>query len=687
MHIVCSITLLFFVLTKLTGFAHAENWLQGQVLENHGGTKKPAVGAQVWIVNVGNPYMTQVDGGYRVLVPDACRIGQTIVLFVKRKGWAIATPVAGKVELTKDFTTDILLSPEASSEFLSSAQLDKLLESLPEKLKSQVKPDGKEGSADPEQVVKEYANEHGLPEGEVATKVAELVRHYEQSSDLGKQCLAAIYRKDLKQASSRCEQNTTSKVDLLKKKRQEVEALSKRQSKNDLPAEPSFASSSGEIIFVTDPGRRFLADPVPHVGRDRLLVDAPSGKTTPAQLEEARRQLMKLTEEVVGEFKTTGDTYYANYQFDKALAKYKEGLSYVEKIDLPTLWADMHWLIGMANSEMGIRTKDAAIQEHLSDAVKRYHEAQSVYGQGEFPEAWAAIENNLGNVLWNQGTRTGGEKGTQLLAQAVEAYRAALTVYTKEALPQQWATTQNNLGLVLSDQGTRTSGEKGTQLLTDAVTAYRAALTVRTREHLPEGWAQTHNNLAKAALLLEDWPTAAESYRNVLTLYPDYNAAYQAANGVYHDKLFAYQSAFEVTKQWLDRHPEDVSAQSNFAEAHVTTGRYEEAARGLGVLLKKPELDPSSVVGLRVLDIVTALALKKAATIPQKLQELRTFVSGQPETFHADWSFDGTKHYVETESVFVPYREWLKNLFAVVESKDRAALLAALDRVQASFKP
>ena len=107
--------------------ARAENLLRGQVLENYGGTKTPAAGAQVWIVNVGNPYLTGSDGGYRVLVPDAYRIGQTITLFVKRKGWAIAMPVGGKVQLSKEFTSDIVLSPEASSEFLSPAQLEKLL--------------------------------------------------------------------------------------------------------------------------------------------------------------------------------------------------------------------------------------------------------------------------------------------------------------------------------------------------------------------------------------------------------------------------------------------------------------------------------------------------------------------------------------------------------------------------------
>ena len=186
----------------------------------------------------------------------------------------------------------------------------------------------------------------------------------------------------------------------------------------------------------------------------RFVADSRPVQQGSAKLEEAKRQLIKLTEEVVGEFTTTGDTYYANYQFEKALEAYKEGLGYVEKQDLPTLWATMQWISGMANSEIGVRTGSELLQQYLKEAVNAYREAQTVYTKREFPKAWAALENNLGNVLQNQGTRTGGEKGTKLLAEAVSAYRAALTVYTKEALPQDWAMTQSNLAeaLFLSGQ-------------------------------------------------------------------------------------------------------------------------------------------------------------------------------------------------------------------------------------------
>lgn len=193
--------------------------------------------------------------------------------------------------------------------------------------------------------------------------------------------------------------------------------------------------------------------------------------------------------------------------------------------------------------------------------------------------------------------------------------------------------------------------------------------------------------MAKASLARHDWATAAESYRNVLTLYPDDTEAYHTAHFAYHDKLFAYTSAFDLSNNWLERHPHDMSAQVNFAELHVVTGRYAEAERRFSDLVAKPNLDANSKSGVLILGIMNAVALKKAAIIPQKLQELKAFISVQPETFRVSWTFVGTKHYVQTEPVFAPHRDWLNKLFSIVDAKDRSALLSALDQVQASFRP
>ena len=476
-------------LVEPVGFASAARLLQGQVLESHGGTTKPAANAQVWIVNVGNPYTTGSDGGYRVLVPEAIQIHQEITLFVKRKGWFMTTPAGGKLELPAALKADIMLSPEASPEFLVPVQLAKLIESLPEKLKSQVKADGKAGDTDPKQVVRDYAKEHQLSENETLENVDALILQYEQSPEPEKRCLAAMYRKNVDQATATCRAAATSKSDLLKQKRQEVESLSKSLQRGGF--EPLGQS---RFAGVSDFSVRLVTDrPTPA----QLIADS----RTPAHLEEAKRQLIKLTEEVVGEFRSTGDTYYANYQFDKALEAYEEGLSYLAQKDLPTLWADMQWQIGLVSWQIGIRTKADAIHEHLSQAVNRYREAQTVYTKTEFPAAWAAIEMNLGTVLADQGLRADGKEGLRLLALAEAAYRDALSVYTKAQLPQDWAATQMGLGTVLSDQGSRTSGANGLKLFAQAVESFGSALTVYTKRDLPQQWTATASNLTEALFL------------------------------------------------------------------------------------------------------------------------------------------------------------------------------------------
>jgi tetratricopeptide (TPR) repeat protein len=424
-----SLLVIFLMLMMSGGFARAENWLQGQVLEQHGGTKRPATGAQIWIVNVGNPYLTQSDGGYRVLVPDAIRIGQTIALYVKRKGWSIATPLAGKVELSPELTSDIVLAPETSAEFLSPAQIDNLLESLPEKLKQQITPKGKDAAIDPTQVVKEYAATHGLPEQEVRAKIETLVRQYEQSADRGKQCLAAIYHKQLKQAATCRQQNTLGKLDVLKKKSQEVEALSRTIQKTESSKEPPVA---GRFLTVLD----VLAEPSLVLWTDSrygrpgpfLASEPPTTTAGSAQLEEAKRQLVQLTEDVVEDFRLAGHAYYANYEFDQALAAYQEGLRYVPKQEMPTLWATLMIDIGNTQRHIAARSEEEALHHNLRAAAVALRDACTVYSKKDFPELWAKIQHNLGNALQADGEHTSGPEGAKLLREADEAYRKAQSV-------------------------------------------------------------------------------------------------------------------------------------------------------------------------------------------------------------------------------------------------------------------
>ncbi|MBM3224340.1 MAG: TIR domain-containing protein, partial [Candidatus Tectomicrobia bacterium] len=246
-----------------------------------------------------------------------------------------------------------------------------------------------------------------------------------------------------------------------------------------------------------------------------------------AAMEQEKR---KLTEEVVRDFRLTGDAHYNNYAFDKSLQAYQRALGYASREHTPQVWAAALLDVGAAHWALGTRTAGQEVHRHLTEAVTALRHALAVSTRDTLPQQWAMTQNNLGLVLREQGTRTGGEPGALLLAEAVTALRHALAVSTRDTLPQQWAMTQNNLGLVLHAQGTRTGGEPGTRLLAEAVTAYWQALEVSTRDTLPQDWAATQNNLGlvlhaqgtrtggePGALLLAEAVTAYRQALEVLT--------------------------------------------------------------------------------------------------------------------------------------------------------------------------
>ena len=222
-------------------------------------------------------------------------------------------------------------------------------------------------------------------------------------------------------------------------------------------------------------------------------------------------------------------------------------------------------------------------------------------------------------------------------------------------------------------------------MLTEALEAFQKALEVRTFDALPPQWAQTHNNLAKTFMALGEWAEAAQSYRNVLRVYADYAEAYSTLGSLYHERLFNFDDAFALRQAWLESHPDDVSAQSNFAENHFTTGRFAAAEKRLAVLLADPDLEPALQITLRALEIAALSAQQKTEPIPDQLGALMEVISAQPEGFKLEWSWDGTKHFIRTDTQLAAGRDWLLSMFAALEGEDRAAILTALQASEASL--
>jgi hypothetical protein len=171
----------------------------------------------------------------------------------------------------------------------------------------------------------------------------------------------------------------------------------------------------------------------------------------------------------------------------------------------------------------------------------------------------------------------------------------------------------------------------------------------------------------------------------VLTVYQDHKDAYDTASYHYHETLFRFGQAFALNKQWLERHPNDLAALSDFAEKHFTTGRFTECDQRIGILLANPAIEPHVHIALRAIQIANALALDKTDAVPGNIDTLIASIANQAEEFKVNWSFKGVKYFIGHNEKLAPYRLWLMQFFEAVEEADRDAFLAALREVRVSL--
>jgi len=169
-------------------------------------------------------------------------------------------------------------------------------------------------------------------------------------------------------------------------------------------------------------------------------------------------------------------------------------------------------------------------------------------------------------------------------------------------------------------------------------------------------------------------------------VYPDAEEAYSAASRLYHEVLFQFPEAFELNQHWLEQHPDDLSALSDFAEKHFTTGRFVECAQRIGALVENPAVEANTKIALHAIEIANLLALNNAAQVPDKLQTLIDSLTAQADDFKVTWTFNGTKHFIDHSAQLVPYRTWLGQFFTALEAEDRQTMLTVLQAVRTGLQ-
>jgi tetratricopeptide (TPR) repeat protein len=170
-------------------------------------------------------------------------------------------------------------------------------------------------------------------------------------------------------------------------------------------------------------------------------------------------------------------------------------------------------------------------------------------------------------------------------------------------------------------------------------------------------------------------------------MMPDYVNGLELLSGIYQKRLFHLAEAFALNERRVKLDPNNLSAQSDWAETHFTTARFAEAETRLATLLANPKLDANTQTALRAIAIANALALGKAATINDKLAALIAAVAQQPADFRVGWSFNGTLHFIGTHAELAKHRDWLQQLIAALQAEKRDDILTALRQVQSRFRP
>ena len=228
--------------------------------------------------------------------------------------------------------------------------------------------------------------------------------------------------------------------------------------------------------------------------------------------------------------------------------------------------------------------------------------------------------------------------------------------------------------------------EESNRLILDSISAYRRALEVRTYENAPAEWAQTQNNLATTYFFLKDWPKVALCNTNVLKVFPDSKAAYQEASELYQKVLFDFETAFQLNKQWLDRHPDDLFEKIKLIEKYFTTGRFSECQTELKPFKQIGEYSALVYSVVDIFDISSQLALNKSAAVPAILDGLIARLHTQGDNFKIGLNLASVKTFVSQNESLAPHRAWLGQFYVAIEQENRDTILVSVQKAKENFQ-
>jgi WD40 repeat protein/Flp pilus assembly protein TadD len=177
--------------------------------------------------------------------------------------------------------------------------------------------------------------------------------------------------------------------------------------------------------------------------------------------------------------------------------------------------------------------------------------------------------------------------------------------------------------------------------------------------------------LALAKDRTKEYEHAVNVLRNIKESDPHYAAALATSGSIYFDAFFEFEAAYEKFRKLLELESNNVSYKANFTEANLATGRFEQAyslARGLVRTYEAAKIaDADNELAMRFV-MIASLILQGAHD--EARDELTQFVSrynGVVGKYKPEWSYKGTRRFIEQRAMPEDQRKLLLNLLAVLE--------------------
>jgi tetratricopeptide (TPR) repeat protein len=371
--------------------------------------------------------------------------------------------------------------------------------------------------------------------------------------------------------------------------------------------------------------------------------------------------------------------------FTQAVQAFRSAQEVRTRTDLPQDWARTQINLAASLADLAVRSRGPQAMDLLAQAIAANRAVLEVYTKADLPQEWAAAEGSLGLAIEQQGELSSGTQATDLMSQGVDAYHAALQVFTKASMPQDWALVQNNLGMALRHLADRSSGAQAKDLLAQAIVAYRAALEVYTKADMPREWAMVEHNLANALEVEGDFPGAAKAIDAALEAFPNDTSFLQTGVSIYHDDLYDYDRAYQLTDRWLkaEASPE---ARLTMVEEDLTTSRFEDCEKQAASIDDAALPDPAGPFVL-VRDTMKMACQWAAGQKPPAQQTAQALSLKSAQLQNAGWGVEGTRHFLGSSPAFAAGRASWIALFDSLEKGDGSAMAAALHQLEEVMKP